>query len=129
MRVPATLGVKLTWMLHDVWGASAAVHALKALKSPLVVTPEMFRGAFPLLVRVATCDDVVPTFCALKGRPGVRTAMGAMPVPVRRTLSGDDALLLETVRAPLAAPIAVGAKLTSKVQLVPGATVAGQLLV
>lgn len=89
----------------------------------------MFRGAFPLLVRVATCDDVVPTFWAPKVRLGVRTAMGAIPVPVRGTLSGDELLLLETVNAPLAAPIALGAKVMLTGQLAAGARVAGQVLV
>lgn len=116
-------------MLHEVCGARAAGHALNAVKSPLVVTPEIFRGAFPLFVIVATCDDIDPTFCAPKVRLDVRTATGAIPVPLRETLSGDELLLPETVSAPLAAPIAIGAKVTLKVQLVPGATFAGQLLV
>ena len=90
--------------------------------------PEILRGAFPLLVRVTTCDDVVPTFWAPKLKLGVRTAIGAIPVPVSGRLSGDELLLLETLSAPLAGPIAAGVKVTLMGQFAPAASVAGHVL-
>lgn len=88
----------------------------------------MFKAAFPLLVTVTTCDDVVPTFWAPKLKLGVRTAIGAIPVPVSGTLSGDELLLLKTVSAPLAGPIAAGVKVTLMGQFAPAASVAGHVL-
>lgn len=115
-------------MLHEVCGASVAGQELAALKSPLVDTPKMFNGAFPLLIRVTVSAELVATFCAAKLKAGVSTATALVPVPVKATLLGEDVLLLVIVRAPMAAPITNGLNVMLKEQFAPAPRLAGHVL-
>jgi hypothetical protein len=60
---------------------------------------------------------------------GERLTAGAVPVPVRLTVWVAGLALSVTVKVALCEPLAVGVKVTLKVQLPPAATVAPQLLV
>src|SRR6267142_1433062 len=84
----------------------------------------MFRFMPPVLVKVMVCGAlVVPTCCPTKARleGDSETAAGVTPVPLRATDWGLLAALFVSVKVPLTAPPAVGAKLTLIVQLAPPA--------
>ena len=54
---------------------------------------------------------------------------GAVPVPVKETFCGLPLALSVTIRVPDRLPVAVGVKVTLKVQLAPGATLTPQVFV
>ena len=60
---------------------------------------------------------------------GERPTTGAVPVPVRLMVCVAGLALSVMVKEPLREPLAVGVKVTLRVQLAPAATVAPQLLV
>jgi hypothetical protein len=72
----------------------------------------------------------VPTSCAEKVKEvGERLATGAVPVPVRLTDWVAGLALSVMVTAPVLVPMAVGLKVTLRVQLAATATLAPQVLV
>jgi hypothetical protein len=72
----------------------------------------------------------VPTGCAGKVKEaGERLATGAVPVPVRLTVCVAGLALSVIVNEPLLEPLAVGVKVTPRVQLALAARLAPQLLV
>jgi hypothetical protein len=74
---------------------------------------------------------VVPTACAGKvNEAGERlTAAVVAPVPVRLTVCVAGLALSVMVTAPVLVPVAVGLKVTLRVQLAPAATLEPQVLV
>ena len=67
----------------------------------------------------------MPTSCAGKVKEvGERLACGALPVPVSAIVSGSPWVLAFMVTAPVRVPIAVGVKVTLRVQLAPAARLA-----
>ena len=60
---------------------------------------------------------------------GERLTRGAVPVPVRLTVCVAGLALSVIVKVPVSEPTTVGMKVKLRVQLVPAATVAPQLLV
>jgi len=119
--------VKLTWILHEVAGASVTGQKLVTAKFPVALMLLMFRDASPVLVRVAVCEEVVFTFCAPNTSLDVRTATGATPVPVSATVFTAEVLLLASVNTPFAVPLATGKNVTLMKQVAPETSVAGQL--
>jgi hypothetical protein len=72
----------------------------------------------------------VPTLCAGKvNEAGERLTTGAVPVPVRLTDWVAGLALSVMVREPLLEPLAVGVKVTLRVQLAATATLEPQVLV
>jgi hypothetical protein len=72
----------------------------------------------------------VPTGCAGKvNEAGERLATGAVPVPVRLTVWVAGLALSVMVTAPVLVPMAVGLKVTLRVQLAATATLEPQVLV
>jgi hypothetical protein len=92
----------------------------------------MLKLVLPVLFRVTVCAPlVVLTFWLLKVRLAGETVASAsvlVPVPVRLTVCGVVAALLEILRVPLRVSAAVGVKVTLTVQLAPAATELPQLL-
>jgi hypothetical protein len=74
---------------------------------------------------------VVPTACAGKVKEtGKRLTTAAdAPVPVRLTVCVAGLVLSVMVTAPVLVPVAVGLKITLRVQLAPAATLEPQVLV
>ena len=73
---------------------------------------------------------LVPTACARKVKEGgERLAMGAVPVPVRLTVWVGGLALSVMAKEPLREPLAMGVKVTLRVQLTLGARLAPQVLV
>jgi hypothetical protein len=74
---------------------------------------------------------VVPTACAAKvNEAGERlTTAVVAPVPVRLTVWVAGLALSVMVTAPVLVPVAVGLKVTLRVQLAPAATLEPQVLV
>ena len=72
----------------------------------------------------------MPTACAAKVKEaGERLTTGAVPVPVRLTVWVAGLALSVMVKEPLREPLAVGVKVTLRVQLALAARLAPQVLV
>jgi hypothetical protein len=91
----------------------------------------MLKAAVPVFVSVAAWGELlVPTNWLPNDRGlGDRVTVGATPVPVKATVCGLPLALSFTVSVPVLAPVAVGVKVTSIVQLAPAATLAPHVLV
>lgn len=132
---PADLGANATWMEQLPLGVTPAPMQLLVIikKSGALLTVRLLicRLAPPVLVTVIVwpvlCD---PTSRLPKSRAeGETDAFGGVtPVPVTKSDTTGGELLLETLRFPLRVPVAVGWKVTWIVQLLPTASVAGQVL-
>ena len=122
-RKPATDGVNDSVAIHDAAGAmGAAVQLLDgALKSAGLLPPrlmaEIFRGAFPELVRVTLSGKLVDPFDGTEKfkMPGVNVTAGAgggapSPAPVSGTDCGLPGALSSTVNCARREPDAVGVK-------------------
>src|SRR2546421_8429511 len=85
---------------------------------------------FPVLVTVTTCGVAVPpTFAPGASTAELKVATGRYPNPVRRTVSVDPGAALAssvTIRLPLRAPGAWGAKVTPMLHAIPGRRTCGQ---
>src|SRR6185312_11102868 len=81
-------------------------------------------AAEPVLVRTALCAPLAaPTTVAGKFRlEGARLAPGALPVPVRVTIWEPPLASSVTVTVPVRVPVAVGVKVTPRLQLLPAGT-------
>lgn len=103
-----------------------------ALKpAPETVTLERVTFEFPVLVRLALSELLLPTFTLPKLRlvgfaPSRKVA--ATPVPLRAIGSGELGALLTSETAPVTLPAAVGAKTTLNVALLPAAMVSGTVM-
>ena len=107
-------------------GGRLAPHVVVKAKSPLAARPEMLSAADPVFVSVAVCGAlVVLTACGANVRLGgvrLTTGTGAVePVPERITVFGELGALDRIVSVPGRGPVTVGVKVTSTVQLLPGA--------
>lgn len=131
-RTPRAIGVNVTPIVQLAPGATEATVQfwLATPKSPVAATLATVRGASPLFVTLTVCAVlVVPTRCELNVRLVLdRVGTGATPVPLRSTtwVPGASEVI---VRLPVRSPLAVGANLTSIVQLKLAPRVAAQLLV
>lgn len=98
---------------------------------PVTARPEMFKEAFPMLLKVTACTGlVVPSVWVLKMRlVAVRLTEGPPPVPVRLTVCGLPAALSEISTTAVRVPVAVGVNDTLIVQVPPAATEVPQVLV
>lgn len=118
-------------------GETGAVQLAVKLKSaglgPLRVTEEMSSGAFPEFVTVSVCAALeVPSVVeGNDGAAGEKETAGtvAMPVPLRRSVWGEDAASSVITRFAARDPAALGVKTSEIVQLADGATGAPQLFV
>ena len=131
--VPVVVGAKVTSTVQVAVGASAVAEQVSVVRvnwlglSPVNVTAAggRVRSAVPVLVTVNVwVPDVVPT-CWLPNalEVGSTENPGVVPVPDKVMVSGlDNALEVNTSPAVLA-PVVVGAKVTSTVQVVVGVTV------
>jgi len=128
--VSAADGLNATFIVW-VWpGASVSgvVTPLVVMSFALTVTCEIVTFALPLLVSVTLLELVIPalTLPKLKLVGFADTAtVPATPVPLRATMEGDPAALLEIVTLPGKLPAVVGAKVALKVALPPAAMVLG----
>ena len=100
-----------------------------ALKpAPETVTLEMVTFEFPVLVRLALSELLLPTFTLPKLRLvgfAVSTKVAVTPVPLKGIISGELGALLTSETAPVTLPAEVGANATLKVVLCPAAMVVG----
>jgi hypothetical protein len=85
----------------------------------------MLSAAFPVFESLTDLGGLVVPFrwLAKVSEVGETLALAtgaATPLPVRLTLSGEPAALLETTSEPVRVPVAVGLKVTYSVQLEPG---------
>ena len=92
-----------------------APNPLKPKPAPANVAPVTFTVAFPVLVRMTFCEELLPTemfpngtFVGLIAKPGC----DCVAVPLSAIASGEPGALLEIETLPNAAPVAVGANLT-----------------
>jgi hypothetical protein len=94
----------------------------------LTVTCEIVTFAVPLLVSVTLLELVIPALTLPKLKLvgfADTVTVPATPVPLRATVEGDPAALLEIVTLPGKLPAVVGAKVALKVALAPAAMVLG----
>jgi hypothetical protein len=137
VRAPATVGVNFTCAVHEAPAATlepAAQVPPPTAKSaalvPLSDRPEIIKAAVPELVTVTVCAALdMFNFCAPKARlmgeklkAGVPVGGVVVPVPLKATAPGLPAALCAIDKLPLAAPAAVGLKVTVILQLAPAAT-------
>jgi hypothetical protein len=130
--VPAAVGLKVTLSVQLALAARLAPQVSVWEKSPLALMLVMLRVALPVLLRVTVrAPLLVPTGCAGKVKEtGETLATGAVPVPVRLTDWVVAGLSLSVmVNEPLLEPLAVGVKVTLRVQLALAARLAPQVLV
>ena len=127
---PAAVGAKLTLtvQLPAVATEPPAVQLTPLTRKALLlgVNDARLSAALPVFDSVTICEALVaPTLVAAKLRlVGAALAIGAVatPVPLSATLVVVGLALCVKVSVPLAAPAALGAKLTLTAQLPPAAT-------
>jgi len=132
LRLPVTVGVKVTRIAQLLPAARVAPQLLVWLKSPVTAMPLMLRGAPPVFVngicaaRLGVLMSKLPKFNAVVER----VAAGTTPVPLKLTVcwapKNESSV---TVSTPLRLPVAVGVKVMLIGQLAFGARVIPQLLV
>jgi hypothetical protein len=91
-----------------------------------MVTPEIVRLEFPLLVNVMPSELLRPTFTLPKLKLlglAVSCAVGVAPIPDKEIVAGELVALLATETLPLTLPGALGAKATFSVAVCPGVNV------
>ncbi len=99
-----------------------ATRANSPALAPVSVMPAMLSAAVPVLVNCTfVAVLVVPTFWLKAVLVGARVAAGAVPLPDSGTVCGLPGTLSLTLTLAARAPAAVGAKLTPRAQLLPGA--------
>ncbi len=123
VALPATVGVNVTPTLQLAPPATLVPQVLLAIaKGPLAAMPENTSDALWLLVSVTDLAELVePTAVVLKLKDVADSVTGALPVPLRVTVCGLLIALSVNVSAPVAAPSAVGVKVTPTVQFAPAA--------
>jgi len=130
VAAPEAVGVKVTPTVQVVPAATLVPQVLLEMpKGPLVAMPENVSDPLWLLVNVTDLAELVePTAAVLKLRDEADSVTGALPVPLRLTVCGLVAAPSVKVRAPGAAPSAIGVKVTPTLQLPPAATLVPQVL-
>lgn len=123
LRVPRSVGVKVTLIVQLELAATVAPQLLVWAKSPDAIIVVRVSGASPTFDRVTVCMLlVVPTSWLANIKDGTdRLTTGAMPVPDRLIVVGLAESLLVTVNCPVRAPRAVGLKEMLMVQPWPAA--------
>ena len=113
---PAVVGAKVAANVTLAPGLiDCAPNPLKPKPAPEAVAPVMFTTAFPELVSVTFCEELLPTamlpngtFVGLIVKPGC----DCVAVPLSGIASGEPGALLTIETLPVAAPAAVGANFT-----------------
>ncbi len=124
----AEVGEKVTPNVHVPVGATVAPlqRLLVSANSPLLPNVPRIKFPLPMFVSVNVFVALVvptawfPKFPLL----GLMLTAGAVPVPLRATLFGDEGALLGIETVPVLAPVEVGEKVTPKVHVAAGASVA-----
>src|SRR5271163_1106610 len=122
VREPAAVGVKVTVMVHDTFGATDVPQLFDWPKSPgfapVRVMLERFSAAVPALVSVTLCAAlIVPTGLAAKTRFAAdKLTAGAAPVPASATVCRLPGALSARFNVPDSAPATDGVNLTLTVQ-------------
>jgi len=131
LRVPTAVGVNITEIVQLAPTLRLFPQVFVWLKSPLARTLLIVRVVVPELVSVTFWALLlVPTCCEAKVRlVGDKPTPGAVPVPLRETISGLSVALSVIVNDSFRTPVVAGLKLTIRVQLVPAATELPQLFV
>ena len=119
------MGWKLTLIVQLALDATRGRQLLVSVQSFESAKLVMFSATRLVFVRVTGWEAlVVPTSWLLKVRlPGETVGADTIPVPVSPMVWGLPAALSVIVTVPLRLPVAVGVKVTSIAQLVPGSTV------
>ena len=113
---PAVVGAKVAAKVTLAPGLiDCAPNPLKPKPEPEAVAPVMFTTAFPELVSVTFCEELLPTamlpngtFVGLIVKPGC----DCVEVPLSGIASGEPGALLTIETLPVAAPAAVGENFT-----------------
>jgi hypothetical protein len=132
LRVPPTVGVKVTEIVHVPAAAIEAPQVLLWLKSPLAAMLLIVSAADPVLVSVTVWAAllVFTNWLPKLRLVGEKDTAGAVvPVPLRATVCGLPLALSVTVTLPLRKPDAVGLKVTEIVHVPAAAIEAPQVLV
>ena len=123
------IALDIDW--HDTGIATAEGRGLRPLALrpvPVTLTLEIVTFAFPLFVRVALSELLLPIFTFPKLRivglaPSKNVA--ATPVPLKGIATGELGALLSSETEPVALPEVLGAKTALNVMLFPAAIVTG----
>lgn len=133
---PATVGLKVTWMVQDALAASDAPQLLVSENEdafvPLMVMPEMVSAAVPELESVTDCaaEETLRLVDAKARLAAESLAAGPEnPVPARAAVCGEPVTLSAKLSVAESAPVAAGLKVTVTVQEALAASEAPQLLV
>src|ERR1700738_3771024 len=135
VRMPTAVGRNVTLMMQLAPAATDEPHVLAGVrvKSPLLVPVRVMlaiaRATPPLFVSVTDFDveGVFKGWLVNVRLVPLRSAVGVPPVPVRVTICGLVLAASVNVMEPVRGPFAVGVNVTLIVQLVPSASVAGDL--
>lgn len=136
VRLPAAVGLKVTWISQAVSAARLEPHALVpeiTAKSPLALMLVMSSVAAPVLVRVTDCPAlVVVTTCGANDKlllESFAAGVGASPVPFKATVCGLLLALSVIDKVPVTAPEELGENVTAMVQVPSPARPVPQLFV
>jgi len=127
IRLPTSVGVKVTPKVQVPPAGTEDPQALDTAKSPVAVMPEIDRAALPVFDSVTLCAaEVVPSSRDVKSRRAAESetaGASTTPVPDSETVGlppdGLDAMAM----VPDLAPPEAGANVTESVQLAPAARV------
>ena len=131
LRLPVTVGLKLTLMLHAADAATLLPQVLVAEKSPEGAPTVTFIATEPVFVRVMFWPALLtPTSPLANVRvPDEAVAERTPPVPVKLMVCVVGLALSVMVTTPLRVPLAVGLKVTEMVQDPFGAIALAQVFV
>ncbi len=120
VKLPAVAGAQITLkvVLCPAVKVSGGVRPLELKLAPEAVIWEILTLELPVLVRVTVCVPLLPTvtFPKLKEAGLAESCrIGATPVPLSATASGEPGALLTRERLPVALLATVGVKLTVNV--------------
>jgi hypothetical protein len=129
VALPTAVGLNVTPTVQVPPAAIAPEQLLCAIANgPETATPEMFRGTLWALVSVSVCAELVaPTTVELKLNVLGENVTARDPAPLRETVCGLVSAESVNVRAPVADPNIVGAKVTLTVQVPEAATLVPQV--
>lgn len=120
VRVPTTVGVNVTLIVHFALLATAVPQVLVCAKSPVTLTLSIVNAAVILFVNVTVVGLlVVPTVRLLNVTVAGDSVTACTPVPLRLTVCGLLLALSVMVTAPVAAPVVVGENVTEIVHFLP----------
>jgi hypothetical protein len=133
VRAPAAVGVNVTLMVQLAPTARLVPQLFVCAKSPVAAIELIVAAAVPPFVSVVDCAAVVePTTVDGNARlPGEAESAGPgdVPVPVRLTVVGPLASLVETVSVPVRVPAAAGWNVTLTVHEAPAPMLVPQVFV